>query len=93
MRNRLAEELERVNIKMRPASINAGLGGGYLSSVISDGVEPSVEKLARICNANGLSFPYVVLGLKMTTDQQRLLTLIGENPDRAEHIASLLEKS
>ncbi|MDV4167787.1 helix-turn-helix transcriptional regulator [Rhodovulum sp. FJ3] len=90
IKDRLRESLEKAGISMRAASVAAGLGPGYVHSLIKDGTEPTVSKLAQICSKNGISFAYVLLGVDMDPETRRLLELIEADPKRRANILALL---
>jgi len=93
MRQRLEEKLVEAGVTMRLASSNAGLGKGYVHSVIKAGTEPTVKKLAKICEANGISLAYVLFGIDMSPETQKLVELMESDPDRRDSILSLLAGS
>lgn len=87
---RLAEQLEKAGISMRAASNNAGFGNGYVQHLLTSDAEPSVTKLAAVCRENGVSFAYVLLGLNMSPQTERLLKLIEKNPEKLDSVLVLL---
>jgi transcriptional regulator with XRE-family HTH domain len=87
---RLAEKLEEAGISMRAASNNAGFGNGYVQHLLTSEAEPSVTKLAAVCRENGLSFAYVLLGLSMSPQTERLLQLIERHPEKLDSVLVLL---
>lgn len=90
LRARLVEQLDHKGITMRAASVNANLGPGYVHSVVKDGQEPTVAKLAAICAANDISFSYVVLGVEVSPQTKRLLEMIGRDEKARDGILALL---
>jgi transcriptional regulator with XRE-family HTH domain len=90
LRTRLVELLDQKGITMRAASVNANLGPGYVHSVVKDGQEPTVAKLAAICAANDISFSYVVLGVDVSPETKRLLEMIGRDEKARDGILALL---
>lgn len=90
VRTRLAEQLEARNLTMRAASLKANLGASYLQSVLKNGTEPNLGKLAQVCQANNLSLSYIMTGVDITPQARRILDLVQENPDRSEHLVRLL---
>lgn len=90
MRERLKEKLDQAGISMRNASANAGFGNGYVQSVVKDGIEPTVKKLAKICEANGISFAYVLFGIEMSPETRKLLKLMESDPAKRDGILALL---
>ena len=92
MRKRLVECLEQSGISMRAASIKGDAGKGYLQSVIKDGVDPTIGKMASICAANNFSLSYVLFGLDVSPETERLMALMEASEDRRKHILALLEQ-
>lgn len=92
MRERLLALLKEHDTSMRVASINGGTTPGYLHSVIKGGAEPTVQKLAQICTANGFSLAYVVFGFEISPETERLMTLMESEPQARDGILSLLDK-
>lgn len=92
MRERLSALLEQKGLSMREASRRGGTTAGYLHSVIKDGAEPTVQKLASICEANGFSLAYVLFGFEISPETERLMTLMEKEPQARDGILSLLEK-
>lgn len=92
MRARLAEKLAEAGVSGRAASEKAGLGAGYISSVLKNGQEPTVANLAKICAANGISLSYVIFGIEISPETRRLLDLMEKDPQATASILALLDR-
>lgn len=92
MRERLQALLEEHNVSMRVASIKGETTPGYLHSVIKGGAEPTVQKLAQICDANGFSLAYVLFGFEISPETERLMSLMEKEPRARDGILALLDK-
>lgn len=92
IKDRLHQSLKDASISLRAASINAGVGTGYVQHLVTSDVEPSISKLATICEKNGISLAFVLLGLDLSPQKQRLLDLIEKDPSKLESLLVLLEK-
>lgn len=93
MRERLEAELKRKGLSMRQASLNAfSTSPGYLHSVIKDGREPTVRKLAETCEANGIGFAYIVLGYEVSPETERLVAVIEQDPLVRDGMLALLDR-
>jgi len=90
IKGRLAEKLDEAGISMRAASINSGFGQGYVQNLLSSDTEPVITKLAVVCEKNGISFSYVLLGLEVSPQTRRLLDLIQKNPEKLNSLLILL---
>jgi transcriptional regulator with XRE-family HTH domain len=92
MRERLTGLLEQHELSMRDASIRGGTTPGYLYSIIKTGAEPTVQKLAKICEANNFSLTYVLFGFEISPETERLMSLMENDPQARDGILSLLDK-
>lgn len=92
MRSRISTALAEKNISKRQASLDAGLGPGYLHSILDEGKEPTVTKLAQVCNSIGVSLAYVLYGAEISPEVEQLISLIDENPQKRDAILALLQK-
>ena len=91
VRERLKSALEDAGVSMRAASIAAGFGPGYVHSII-DGTEPTVTRLATVCEVNGISLAYVLFGFDITPETERLLSLMEDDQKARDGILTLLER-
>lgn len=92
MRKRLLLLLEQSGLSMREASKRGDTTPGYLHSVLKDGAEPTVQKLAKICEANGFSLAFVLFGFEISPETERLMTLMEQDTRARDGILALLEK-
>lgn len=90
MRQRLDEALEKKGLSMRAASLKADLGPGFAHSIIKDGKEPTVTKLAALCEAAEISLSYILYGVKLSPETEKLIALIEANPEKRDGILALL---
>lgn len=91
MRARLRTSLKEKGLSKRQVSIKAECGPGYLHSILEDGKEPTVTKLAQICNAAGLSMSYILYGMQLSPETERLISLFEEHPEKRDGILALLQ--
>lgn len=92
MRKRLKESLDNAGLSMRAASLNAELAKGYVHSVLEEGREPTVAKLAQLCTKNNISLAYVMFGLNLNPETERLIQLIEADPAVRAAVVSILER-
>ena len=76
-RERLREHLARKHLTMRGVSLAAGMGEGYVFSIMQpkNPKEPTVENLLAVCQASGASPAYVILGYEVPADAAELFEL------------------
>lgn len=91
MRQRLAQSLEERKVSWRAASLAAKCSPGYLHSVIKDGKEPTVAKLAQICTTNDIDLSYVLFGFEISEPTKKLIAAIEESPDKRDAILRLID--
>lgn len=89
---RLRTKLDEAGITMRAASLAAGKGPGYVQNLLSSETDPTVSALLKVCNANNISFSYVVFGLEMTPEMRRLLDVVENDPEKLPALLALLSK-
>ncbi len=91
MRNRLKAKLDEAGLSMRAASINAGLGAGWVQATLQeDGPEPSIVKLAQMCAKNGISLPYVLFGFEMSSETRQILEMMESDPQKRDGLLALM---
>lgn len=91
MHDRLAAAIQASGRSERDISIAAGLSHGSLNSLTKNKRDPGVETLAQICNELGVSLSYILYGVDVSPEAERLLSLIDQNPDRRDAILALLK--
>ena len=89
-RSRLTDALKASGRSMRDVSLACGLAPGYLFGILKEGKEPTVENAMKVCRELGVSFSYVTLGVSMTPEQEELLQLLEQNPERVSGILQIL---
>lgn len=74
-RQRLEKGLKDKRLSKRGVSLSAGMGEGYVHSILKDGKDPTVDSFLKVCAASGLSPAYVLLGYDLTPEVEELLAL------------------
>tara|TARA_Y100000310_G_C20638556_1_gene792568 strand:- start:361 stop:687 length:327 start_codon:yes stop_codon:yes gene_type:complete len=92
-RARLVEAIEHSGKSARAISTEAGLGPGYVHSIIKEGKDPTVERLLSVCDAVPVSLIYVMYGVDAEPDDIAILRLLQENPDARKGILTILGKA
>lgn len=87
-RKRLAFAIEASGKSKREISLAAGLGAGYVHSILSEGKDPTIERLLKVCGATGVSLTHVIYGFNVSPEDEEFLRLISEAPEQ-ERLAVL----
>lgn len=90
MRARLASAIEATGKSKRRVSLDSGNGAGYVHSILGEGKIPTVEKLAEVCAAVPVSLSWVMYGVSMSPETERLIRLLEENPEKRDSVLALL---
>ncbi len=76
---------------MRNVSIGAGLGAGYLHSIVSEGKDPTVTNLVKICEQLSVSLCAILYGAELTAEDEEFLRLYqAAPPSERESLLQLL---
>lgn len=95
MRTRLQDAYDQFNAdtgrSMRSVSKGAGMGYGYLHSVLVEKKEPTISRLSALCDEMNVSLPWVMYGYNISPDSVKILSRLEKNPGKREGILKLLE--
>lgn len=72
-------------------SLAAGLGPGYMHSILTEGKEPTLTRLASICEQLEVSMMYILYGIELSKETEEILSLLEANPDRRDGILKILD--
>lgn len=90
-RRRLAEAVQASGKSKREVSISAGMGAGYVHSILSEGKDPTVQNLIRICDQIGVTVSHILYGYDLTPENEELLRLLKDaTPEVREALIRLL---
>lgn len=78
---------------MRKVSLDAGLGPGYVHSILMDGKEPSITRLEAVCHAVNVSVYYVIFGVEISPKAEQIISLLDGKPEKMEAILSCFPNS
>lgn len=78
-RQRLADALTATGKSKREVSLAAGMGPGYLHSLLSEGKDPTVQNLIKVCEALGVSLSFILYGLDLTAQNEEILRLLQKS--------------
>lgn len=90
-RQRLAAALEQKGMSKRRASLDSGNGPGYVHGILNEGKDPTIDKLTSLCETLGVSATYILYGIDVTPEDEKILTPLKDNPDAREGIISILQ--
>jgi len=90
-RQRLANSLEKNGKSKRSVSLAAGMGAGYLHSILVEEKDPTIESLVKICKEIQVSIAYIIYGYNVTPIQEEFLRLFElASPADRQAILTLL---
>lgn len=88
---RLSAAIDAAGLSHRAASLKAGLGAGYVHSILVEGKDPTVGKLMALCDVISASLPLVLYGVDVTPEDAAILRLMKESPRKREAVLELLD--
>ncbi|EJF76628.1 transcriptional regulator [Bartonella birtlesii] len=92
-RQRLNAALKKSGRSKRSISLAAGKGAGYLHSILTEGKEPTIESLARICHEINISMNYILCGQGASLEDKEFIDLISKlSPEERKAILTLLRR-
>lgn len=91
MKTRLIESIEKDGRSQSAIVKSAGLGHGYLTNILVRDQMPSIDKLDTLCTELGIALPWLLYGINLPPDYQRVFELMRRNPDKFYQALSLLE--
>jgi hypothetical protein len=63
-------------------SLKAELNPGYVNSLIKEGKEPAVEHVFRLCAVLNVSATYVLFGITVSPETERIMRAVENDPAR-----------
>lgn len=72
-RERLTAALEQSGKSKRSVSLGAGLGPGYVHSILSEGKDPTIDNLIAVCAELGVSVSSILYGVQMSPETEAIL--------------------
>jgi len=82
-KTRLAAGIKANKKSRREVSLAAGMGPGYVFSLLKEGKDPTVDHLSRVCDAAGLSLSYVLYGMEINQETEEIIRLLNSAPEAA----------
>ena len=91
-RDRLTQALDASGKSKRSVSLAAGLGPGYLHSILAEGKEPTVQNIIAICGALEIAASSILFGFEMSAATEEIVQKLGKmDPDKQKALLKLLE--
>ena len=79
-RGRLAEAIAASGMSKRAVSLAANAGAGYVHSILSEGKDPTIEKLMAVCEVVHASPTFILYGVDVRPEDAELLSAMREDP-------------
>lgn len=76
-KQRLEAAVEASGKSRRAISIAAGMGPGYVHSLLREGKEPTIGSLIAICREVGVSAAYVLMGQDVSDLDEEFISLLA----------------
>ena len=90
-RERLAGAVGASGKSMRKVSLAAGMGPGYLHSILVEGKDPTIPNLSNICDQIGVSMTFILYGFEMSAANEQILRkLESMSPEKQEGLLKLI---
>lgn len=90
-RARLSEAVANSTKSKRQVSLEAGLGAGYLHSILSEGKDPTVANLMKVCEKLGVSLWAILYGAEISAEDEELLRLYqASSPEERTALLNLV---
>lgn len=92
-KKRLEDAIKNSGKSMRAVSLAAGLGPGYVHSILKDGRDPTIENLISVAGVIDVSLSYLLYGYDVSPETEEILQLLESQPSHRGAILQLLRKS
>lgn len=92
-RERLATALKESGKSKREVSLAAGMGPGYVHSILAEGKDPTVQNLIKVCDELGVSLSFILYGYELTAENEEILRLLkAATPGEREGLLKILRE-
>ncbi|MFN7002208.1 MAG: hypothetical protein ACK4NW_02115 [Roseinatronobacter sp.] len=89
-RTRLADAVAASDLSKRAISLAAGGGPGYVHSVLTEGKDPTVERLMALCKVLGVSPAFILYGLDIEEEDAEVIAAMRDDPETRNAVLALL---
>lgn len=87
---RLAAGMKKNGKSKREVSLAAGMGPGYVHSILKEGKDPTIDHLIKICEAADLSLYYVLIGIEASRETEEIVKLLEASKSKRQGLVQLL---
>ena len=87
---RLAAGIKKNGKSKREVSLAAGMGPGYVHSILKEGKDPTIDHLIKICAAAELSLYYVLIGVEASPETEEIVKLLEASKTKRQGLVQLL---
>ncbi|NVK56678.1 MAG: helix-turn-helix transcriptional regulator [Alteromonadaceae bacterium] len=91
IRERVRAAIDSHELSARQILIKAGLGPSFLGGFLIEKKDPRLSSLAKLADALGVSLIYLIYGVELSQESERVLRELDKNPARRDHILGLLQ--
>jgi len=89
-RSRLAAGIKANKKTRRGVSLAAGMGAGYVSSLLKEEKDPTIDNLLKICAAADVSVYYVLYGVKIDRETEEIIQILSSSKTRTKGLLQVL---
>lgn len=89
-KERLGAAIKGSGKSMREISLAAGRGPGYISSILSENKDPTIEHLMAVCDAVPVSLAHILYGFEITPEDADLLAAMKRSPETRQAVLTLI---
>lgn len=90
MRQRLKDAIDEAGKSARAVSLAAGLGPGYVHSILKEGKDPTIERLMAVCKAVPVSPVWILYGLDVEPEDVDIIRAMRDSPETRDGILAIL---
>lgn len=81
-RERLERARKAKKMSKRALSLAAGFNPGYYFALMADERDPAMDNIVKLADVLGLSLPYLLYGVEIGPDEEKLLRAFASLTDR-----------
>tara|TARA_B100000683_G_scaffold227203_1_gene226545 strand:- start:476 stop:790 length:315 start_codon:yes stop_codon:yes gene_type:complete len=90
-RERLSAAIETTGRSRRSISLAAGLGPSYISGILNEGKDPTIDNLIAICQQINVGLSQIVYGIEVSAEAEEILSLLEAYPEARAGILQILK--
>lgn len=90
-KKRLADGIRDKGKSKREVSLAAGLGPGYVHSLLKEDKDPTIDNLIEVCRAANLSVIWILFGVQMSRETEDIVRALEDaSPDQRRGLLQFL---